>query len=428
MRKLSHRLKILILAGIVTVLVAVFLGPTIQNQLLASIILRQSAPNPEVAAEMLDQAPKPHEILLKMWNTEKIPFRTFVLDYLKTRVIGQPELFEKLESTIIQATQDPDMNARERSLGILGEQKHSRFPELAMAQFDDTDPLIRLMGLQFLRQNLNQKIFIPEVAQMLDDSDLQVAASAASMLRKWTGNDFGTRMRMTIRDPKTDSIPPEIKQPLLETLKKWKEWWKSEASKYPDSKPTPSHEPPSRPTYLAEDFTLENLSETPVTLSDFRGKVVLLNFWATWCTACLTEIPDLIALQKEFQNELVVLGVSLDGRPDGHGHDHSSTEANHAEAGEAEDHDEHGHENHDHGHDEELDTIRRKVARTVKSRRINYPVVLNPAGDIGTRFSGHELPTNVIIDTEGFVRRRFIGTRPKECLRAMVQEAQASSI
>ena len=427
MRKLSRRLRILILAGIVTILVAVFLGPTIQNQLLTALILRQSAPNPEVAAEMLDQALKPHEILLEMWNTEKIPFRTFVLDYLKTRVIGQPELFQELESTIIQATQDPDMNARERSLGILAEHNHSRFAELAMAQFVDTDPLIRLMGLQYLRQN--QKPFIPEVARMLNDSDLQVAASAASMLRKWTGNDFGTRMRMTIRDPKTDEIPPEKMQALVETLNTWKGWWKTEASKYPNFGNPISPEPPSRPMYLAEDFTLENLSETPVNLSDYRGKVVLLNFWATWCTACLTEIPNLIALQKEFQNELVVLGVSLDGRPDDHGHDHSdhsSTDADHAEPDEAEVHDEHGHENHD--HDEKLETIRRKVARTVKSRRINYPVVLNPAGDIGTRFSGHELPTNVIIDSQGFVRRRFIGTRPKECLRAMVQEAQAGSI
>lgn len=422
MCKLSYRLKILIPVVILTALVAVFLGPALQNQFLATLILRKSAPNSEVATEMLDQASKPHEILLRMWNTEKIPFRTFVLDYLKNRVAQEPELFEKLESLIIQATQDPDMNARERSLGILAEKSHPKLAELAMAQFIDPDPLIRLMGLQHLRRL--QTPSIPEVARMLDDSDLQVAASAASMLRKWTGNDFGTRMQMTVRDPKTDSIPPEKKQALVQTLGRWKNWWKAESSKHLDpAKPSPPIQPSSA-AYLAQDFTLDNLTGTPVTLTDFRGKVVLLNFWATWCTACLAEIPNLNALQKEFPKELVVLGVNLDGRPDDHGHDHSAADSHHEESDEAELHDEHGHNHENHEDSDALDTIRRKVSRVVKSKRINYPVVLNPSGDIGSRFDGHELPTNVLIDSEGFIRRRFIGTRPKESLRAMVEEAK----
>ncbi len=63
----------------------------------------------------------------------------------------------------------------------------------------------------------------------------------------------------------------------------------------------------------APAFELKDLDGRIVKLSDFKGKVVLLNFWATWCPPCREEIPDLIALQNKYRDKgLVVLGVSLD--------------------------------------------------------------------------------------------------------------------
>lgn len=62
---------------------------------------------------------------------------------------------------------------------------------------------------------------------------------------------------------------------------------------------------------LAPDFTLEDSAGRPVRLSEFRGKVVLLNFWATWCARCQTEIPWFVEFQQT-NRDLVVLGVSLD--------------------------------------------------------------------------------------------------------------------
>jgi cytochrome c biogenesis protein CcmG/thiol:disulfide interchange protein DsbE len=64
---------------------------------------------------------------------------------------------------------------------------------------------------------------------------------------------------------------------------------------------------------LAPDFTLSDSSGAPVRLSDFRGKVVLLNFWATWCAPCLREIPWFIEFQRSHP-DLVILGVSLDDK------------------------------------------------------------------------------------------------------------------
>jgi len=63
----------------------------------------------------------------------------------------------------------------------------------------------------------------------------------------------------------------------------------------------------------APDFTLSSLDGRKVKLSDFRGKVVLLNFWATWCPPCKVEMPWLEDLQNQYgKNGLVVLGVAMD--------------------------------------------------------------------------------------------------------------------
>src|SRR5262249_51447765 len=63
----------------------------------------------------------------------------------------------------------------------------------------------------------------------------------------------------------------------------------------------------------APDFTLKDSHGQVVRLSDFRGKVVLLDFWATWCGPCRMTIPELNALAKKYQDQgVVVLGVSLD--------------------------------------------------------------------------------------------------------------------
>jgi len=60
------------------------------------------------------------------------------------------------------------------------------------------------------------------------------------------------------------------------------------------------------------DFTLENLDGEPVSLSDFRGKWVIVNYWATWCPPCLEEIPDLVQLYDDNRDTLVVLGIDFE--------------------------------------------------------------------------------------------------------------------
>jgi thiol-disulfide isomerase/thioredoxin len=60
------------------------------------------------------------------------------------------------------------------------------------------------------------------------------------------------------------------------------------------------------------DFTLKDMHGVDVHLASFKGKVILLNFWATWCGPCRAEIPSLVELQEQYKDDLVVLGLSVD--------------------------------------------------------------------------------------------------------------------
>ena len=67
---------------------------------------------------------------------------------------------------------------------------------------------------------------------------------------------------------------------------------------------------------MAPDFHRPALNGAPVSLTASRGKLVLLDFWASWCPACLIEMPSLIALQNRFAAQLQIIGVSMDDSAD----------------------------------------------------------------------------------------------------------------
>ncbi|HTZ19799.1 MAG TPA: TlpA disulfide reductase family protein [Opitutaceae bacterium] len=131
----------------------------------------------------------------------------------------------------------------------------------------------------------------------------------------------------------------------------------------------PQGEPaaPAPPT-AAPAWKLRDLDGQFVDSAQFKGKVVVLDFWATWCPPCLSEIPGYIALQEKYgQNGLTFVGVSLD-----------------SEAPEA-------------------------VKQFVAQHHMNYPVVLGDES-ITAAFGGVEaIPTTFIIDRQGIIRYRKVG-------------------
>jgi peroxiredoxin len=64
------------------------------------------------------------------------------------------------------------------------------------------------------------------------------------------------------------------------------------------------------------EYTVKDMNGADVRLASYKGKIILLNFWATWCPPCKVEIPDLIELQEQYKDDIVVLGFSVDDTAD----------------------------------------------------------------------------------------------------------------
>ena len=137
-----------------------------------------------------------------------------------------------------------------------------------------------------------------------------------------------------------------------------------------------------KPGTAAPDFALQSLDSKTVHLSDFRGKAVLLNFWATWCTPCRLEMPWFVELEKQYGPQgLQVVGVAMD----------------------------------DSGPD--------KVAKFAKDMGVNYPVLLGKES-VGDEYGGLEyLPTSFYLDRDGKVVQRVFGLRSRSDIEDWVKEA-----
>lgn len=81
--------------------------------------------------------------------------------------------------------------------------------------------------------------------------------------------------------------------------------------------PPPADACPSDAPAASLNYTLKNADDVPVSLADYKGKVVLLDFWATWCGPCKVEIPGFVELQERYGKDgLQILGVSVDDTAD----------------------------------------------------------------------------------------------------------------
>ncbi len=125
----------------------------------------------------------------------------------------------------------------------------------------------------------------------------------------------------------------------------------------------------------APDFTLTDLRGNQVMLSDYKGKVVFMNIWATWCPPCRAEIPGFVKAYAEYKDKgLEIIGISVD------------------QGG------------------------RDKVIDFAKAFQINYPVVMYTNQIIRDYEPGRAIPVTIVIDKEGMIRHKHIGYMDKETL------------
>jgi cytochrome c biogenesis protein CcmG/thiol:disulfide interchange protein DsbE len=123
---------------------------------------------------------------------------------------------------------------------------------------------------------------------------------------------------------------------------------------------------PPRIGTAAPEFTVQD-ADRKVLLSELRGQVVVLNFWATWCAPCVEEMPSLVQLQQRFKNKgLTVVGISID--VDGNAYH-----------------------------------------KFLKDYKVDFLTVRDPDQKTSNLYGSFKWPETYIIDRNGIVRRKFIG-------------------
>jgi len=136
----------------------------------------------------------------------------------------------------------------------------------------------------------------------------------------------------------------------------------------------------------APDFTLYTLNGEEVKLSDYLGKVVIIDFWATWCAPCRRGIPDLISIQDEYKDDLVVIGISFD-QP----------------------------------------ATQDELVPFIERYGINYPVVLGNIEVSAAYGNIQAIPTSFIIDQEGNIINKHIGLVSKSTLVEQINSLLSGS-
>jgi cytochrome c biogenesis protein CcmG/thiol:disulfide interchange protein DsbE len=144
----------------------------------------------------------------------------------------------------------------------------------------------------------------------------------------------------------------------------------------------------------APAFTLEDIDGRKVSLSDYKGKAVLLNFWATWCGPCKMETPWLIELRNQYAGQgFEVLGISTEGE--------------------------------DLPADDKAGWVKQKnaIAKFVKEERVPYPVLIN--GDsLAKPYGGLDaMPTSFYVDRNGTVVAAQMGLTSKDDMEANIRNA-----
>lgn len=131
---------------------------------------------------------------------------------------------------------------------------------------------------------------------------------------------------------------------------------------------------------LAPDFTLQTVDAKTEKLSDFRGKKVILNFWATWCPPCKAEMPHMEEFYKENHDKgITIVSVNLTT---------GETDPN-------------------------------NVPKFISDYGLTFPVLLDKQGEAGNLYQAFTIPTSYIIDTKGVIREKIVGPMNKETMEKL---------
>lgn len=321
---------------------------------------------------VLDKAPPGRRLplLLRYANDGSPGLRYAAIDALGDR--RGPEAADALE----RAFKDSSSAVRQRAMEVLPKVDRERGLRLLLAGLADEDRWIReaavqqIMALTGTRPTAGDRRAVPMLIKSLDDPSKSVSVLAMAALRRLTSHPW--KVKVNAQDAKRRAV-----------IGKWKSWWAANSAAYA----VPAHYAnpvPVRPTRIdqAPDFTITDTDGRPLSLASRRGRIILLNFWGSWCPPCQQEIPDLVRLDQEYRDRNVdIIGIALGER-----------------GGAA------------------------PLREWCRKHGVRYRQAL--ATDDITEPYGHieEVPISVLIDDRGRIRRRWEGERDYATFKAAVEQ------
>ena len=151
----------------------------------------------------------------------------------------------------------------------------------------------------------------------------------------------------------------------------------------------------------APDFAYTDLAGAEQALSELRGKVVLVNVWATWCGPCRMEMPSMQRVYEEFADDgFEILAVSIDAAP---------------------------------GERDASGNLGGDVSAFAEELGLTFPILLDPTGSVQRTYQTTGVPESFLVDAEGVIRRKLAGGAEwdspalVEQVRGLLEEAQAGS-
>lgn len=369
------RRPVLVIVMIVS-LISVIIFRVIQDRRRAADAIKYADLHEAVAAlsDLLVKTPKNERLplVIHYLNSESPGMRYAAVDALDNA--HSAAVAEALERAYL----DSSAEVRKHVLDILPKFDVQRGYRLQLAALQDEDSWVRDHAIFLLSSNIRQRKTyvdrraVPVLMHTISDTDPNITPLSLPVLKKLTGVT-GNGWRYSILDD--NAHKDQVKA-------RWLNWWSEHSGEWPASDREYESIGSITPTRqdAAPDFLVKDIDGNRLSLESLRGKVVLLNFWGTWCPPCQGEIPALVNLDQMYKGRgLETIGIAIK--------------------------------------ENSVDTLR----GWCRAHDVNYPQVLDADAIAHVYGDVYEVPVSILIDKRGAIRRRWDGERDYDTFRVAVE-------
>ena len=370
MKIFGRRTLAVIAVGVVAASTVLLARPLLKRRVLLASMGAGRTPSVGAMDAFVATYGSPEEPLEILWESGGVNQRDYVIEYLHRGFVPGAASWKKFRPWIVSSLSFPDEGLRQDAFLLLEKNRDAEVGALALPLLSDADPEARITALHAFAAADDAR-YLPAVGKLLEDGEASVRVVAA-----------GTVFKLA-----------KLQRVQGETIEQSAEkWWRGHRDQdgAMGVAALPVGEFP-----MAPELHVVGTNGKVVDLQALRGKVVLLNFWATWCGPCLEELPTLQAVAAQHAGDVVVIGIAIDAAPDADGDPPEVTRAQ----------------------------VVAKIEQLCKQNGVTYRMALDDDGRAMNAFGGEAVPTSVLIDGTGHLRRRLVGARSVGAWDAMIAEA-----